>query len=179
MAIPKRNASPEAIHHDRRTFFVSTSAFAKQRLLQTDRMAELLIDTIFKYRNAGRFELHEFVVMPDHLHLLMTIGVEMTIEKAVQFIKGGFSYRAARELGIKSEIWQRGFSEVRLLTADDYQAHVRYTHENPVRAGLASSPRQYRFSSAYPGWKLDSAPWPAAEAAEKEDELCGTTKVVP
>ena len=99
MASPKRHASSEAIHHDRRTFFLTTSAFAKQRLLQSERMARLLIDTIYKYRDAGRFDLHEFAVMPNHLHVLMTIGAEMTVERAAQFIKGGFSYRAARELG--------------------------------------------------------------------------------
>jgi putative transposase len=179
MAIPKRHASSEAIQCDRRTFFLTTSAFGKQRLLQSNRMAKLLLDTIRKYRDAGRFEIHEFVVMPDHLHLLLTVGADMTVERAAQFIKGGFSYRAVRELGIKSEIWQRGFSEVRILTAEDYRTHARYTRENPVRAGLASTPEEYPYCSAFPGWRLDPAPWPAAKAAEKDDELCGTTKVVP
>ena len=179
MAIPKRNASPEAIQHDRRTFFVTTSVYGHQRRLQTDRMAGLLIDTIFKYRDAGRFEVHEFVVMPDHLHLLLTVGADTTVERAVQFIKGGFSYRAARELGTCGEIWQRGFSEVRIHTAEDYYQHARYTRENPVRAGLARSAEEYRYSSAYPGWKLDAAPWPAAKAVEKCGVACGTTKVVP
>ncbi len=116
--------------------------------------------------------------MPDHLHLLLTVGVDMTIERAVQFIKGGFSYRAAREIGTSGEIWQRGFSEVRILTAEDYDQHVRYTRENPVRAGLVSAAEEYRYSSASPGWKLDPAPWPAAKAASNSAG-CGTTKVVP
>ena len=103
----------------------------------------------------------------------------MTVEKAAQFINGGFSYREARELGRKSEVWQRGFSEVRILTAEAYQMHVRYTRENPVRAGLASTPEEYPYSSAFPGWKLDPAPWPAAKAAGQEGDLCGTTKAVP
>jgi Transposase IS200 like len=41
----------------------------------------------------GKFRLHDFVIMPDHLHLLMTLPSDMTIEKAMQLIKGGFSYR--------------------------------------------------------------------------------------
>jgi putative transposase len=48
---------------------------------------------------AGKFRLHDFVVMPDHLHLLITVGSGMTIEKAMQFIKGGFSYRLKKECG--------------------------------------------------------------------------------
>ena len=53
--------------------------------------------------------VHEFVVMPNHLHVLMTVPEEMTIEKAMQLIKGGFSFRAGKELGFKGDIWQRGF----------------------------------------------------------------------
>ena len=40
--------------------------------------------------------MHAFVVMPDHFHLLITIGPELSIERAIQFIKGGFAFRAAR-----------------------------------------------------------------------------------
>jgi putative transposase len=179
MAIPTRHASPEAIHHDRRTFFLTTSTWGRQKLLQTDRMAELLVDLIFRYRDQHRFEVHEFVVMPDHLHLLLTIGAEMTIERAAQYIKGGFSYRVSRDLGLKCEIWQRGFSEIRILTAGEYAVRARYILANPVRAGLASTPQDYKFSSAHIGYKLDPAPWPAAKAAPVEAEFSGTTKVVP
>lgn len=179
MAIPTRHSPPEAIHYDRRTFFLTTPTWGKRRLLQTDRMAQLLIDTIFHYREEHKFEVHEFVVMPDHLHVLLTIGAEMTIEQAAQFIKGGSAYRASRQFGLKREIWQRGFSEVRILTADEYAVRVKYTRENPVRAGLASAPEGYAYSPASGGYKLDPPPWPAAEAADSEGTLCGTTKVVP
>jgi putative transposase len=84
----------------------------------------LLIDVLYHYLRERKFLLHEFVVMPDHLHVLLTVGPEITIERAMQLIKGGFSYRAARELEFKSEIWQRGFSEVRLLNAADYEATI-------------------------------------------------------
>jgi putative transposase len=47
---------------------------------------------LYEYRARGIFRLHEFVVMPDHFHLLMTVECGMTIEKAVQFIRGGFAF---------------------------------------------------------------------------------------
>ena len=50
-------------------------------------MAGLLVDTLFRYRDEHRYELHEFVVMPDHLHVLLTLGAGMTVERAAQFIK--------------------------------------------------------------------------------------------
>jgi len=70
-------------------------------------MALLFIDTILHYRRENKFLLHEFVVMPDHVHLLLT-PVGIALERAMQFVKGGFSYRVRRELRLNMEIWERG-----------------------------------------------------------------------
>jgi REP element-mobilizing transposase RayT len=50
--------------------------------------------------------------MPDHFHVLITVTAEMTAEQAVQLIKGGFAFRAGRELGFRAPVWQKGFSEI-------------------------------------------------------------------
>ena len=54
-----------------------------RRLLQTDRNAGLLIDVLRSLVAEKEFELHDFVVMPDHVHLLFTIGEGMTVEVQV------------------------------------------------------------------------------------------------
>jgi putative transposase len=77
-----------------RTFFVTSSIAEKRNLLQSDRSAALFLRVLYDYRAQRKYRLHEFVVMPDHFHLLITVGSEMSIEKAVQFIKGGFAFRA-------------------------------------------------------------------------------------
>jgi putative transposase len=82
----------------------------------------------------------------------------MALERAVQFIKGGFSYRAKKELGSNLEIWQRGFSDHRIRDAEDLDIHIHYIHLNPVKKHLCDSPATYPYSSAYPGWKLDAIP---------------------
>ena len=71
-------------------------------------MAALFIDVLRSYVFGGRFKIHDFVVMPDHFHLLITLDASLSIERAVQLIKGNFSFRAKRELGTMGEIWQRG-----------------------------------------------------------------------
>lgn len=98
---------------------------------------------------ARRFTVHNFVVMPNHLHVLLTIPGHSSIEKAMQFIKGGFSYRANKELGFKGDIWQRGFSDVRVVDARSFEKHRAYIDQNPVKAGLAASPEEYPFSTAF------------------------------
>jgi putative transposase len=94
--------------------------------------------------------------MPDHFHLLITPSV--ALERALQFIKGGFSYRAKKELGSNAEIWQRGFADHRIRDTADYEMHVHYIHLNPVKKHLCTGPAEYQYSSAFPGWKLDLIP---------------------
>jgi REP-associated tyrosine transposase len=117
--------------------------------LQTERMANLFIDVLRTYTLSGKFKVREFVVMRDHFHVLVTLGQGMTIEKAVQMVKGNFSYRAKRELGFTREIWQRGFSDVRIMDRASYQRHVEYIDDNPVKAGYARSAEEYPYCSAY------------------------------
>ena len=67
----------------------STTA-GRRALLQSDRMAQLLVDVLAETRRKGRLLLYEFVIMPNHFHLLLTPAAEIPLEKALQFLKGGF-----------------------------------------------------------------------------------------
>ena len=121
-------------------------------------MAQLLLDVLRENRKKERFLLHEFVIMPNHFHLLITPASEIPLEKAMQFIKGGFSYRAKKELQLNSEIWQASFTNHRIHDADDYEQHRLYIRGNPVKARLASRPELFPYSSAFPGTEIDAAP---------------------
>ena len=92
--------------------------------------------------------------MPDHFHLLLTLGSEISIERAVQFIKGGFAFRADREMRIKP-FWQKGFSEVRICDRQAYARMRDYIHDNPVKRRLAAARQEYPFSSACRDFDLD------------------------
>jgi len=158
MAIPIRNADPVNIVTTERTFFVTSSTLGKRSLLQSDRAAKLFIDVLYHYRSEHRYLLHAFVVMPDHFHFLITVGQEISIERAVQFIKGGFAFRAGKELGFKPPVWERGFSEVRVLDPDAYASFHEYIGQNPVKRHLAERPSDYPYSSFHPGFHLDDPP---------------------
>ena len=134
MAVPTRNSEANAVLGSRRTFFVTTRTWSGRRIFQADRNAELLVDVLRSC--ARRFQIHDFVVMPDHVHLLLSVDGDLSIEKAVQYIKGGFSYRVRKELGYAGEVWQRGFSEVRVNDDESFRRHREYIAQNPVRAGL-------------------------------------------
>jgi putative transposase len=145
MAHPARNAVPADILSPSRIFFATTKTSMSRRLLQSERNAKLLIDVMRSLVAEHRFKLHDFVVMPNHIHVLIEVAGEMTIEKAMQLIKGRFSYRLSHEFGYKGEVWQRGFTEVQVLNQQSLEAHKTYIAENPLKAGLAASTKEYPF----------------------------------
>jgi putative transposase len=149
MSRPSRNASPEDILRPARTFFVTTNTSMGRRLLHTERNAGLLIDVLRSLVAEKAFELRDFVIMPDHVHLLLTIDEGMTIERAMQLVKGRFSFRLKREFGFAGEVWQRGFSEVQVMNRESFETHRTYIAENPVKAGLVDSPEFYPFCFRY------------------------------
>ena len=158
MSVPQRHADPARIIAYHRTFFVTSSISGKRSLLQSTRAARLFVDVLYDYRKQGKYLLHEFVIMPDHFHLLITVGPDMTVERIVQFVKGGFAFKAGREFGFRAPVWQKGFSEIRIL---DEQALLRtraYIHANPMRRGLSVTAADYEFSSAHSGFELDAPP---------------------
>jgi len=137
------------------TYMVTSATWGRRDLFRNERWARLLIDTLYHYRGSV-YLLHEFVIMPDHFHLLIT--PKASLEKAVQFIKGGFSYRAKKELGSNMEVWQKGFSDHRIRDAGDYLRHIDYIWENPVRKHLCECAEGYPYSSLAVGIELDPVP---------------------
>jgi putative transposase len=150
MAIPHRGWTSNS------TYFVTASTDGKKCLLQSDRVAGLLVEVLCHYRSQQKYLLHEFVVMPNHFHLLITPVI--TLERALQLIKGGFSYRAKREFSIIGEIWQSSFYDRRVRDLKEYENMKRYIRDNPIRRQLAERPEQFPYSSANSKWGLDEVP---------------------
>ncbi len=137
-------------------YFITASTFQKRNILQSERMGGLLVKVLLHYRRQERFLLHEFAVMPDHFHLLIT--PRESLERAMQLIKGGFSFRAKKELGFVHEIWQSSYYDRRVRDAEEYFSFRDYIRKNAVKGGLVVEPKEYRYSSARPGLLLDAPP---------------------
>lgn len=141
-----------------RTFFVTSVTLERSILFRSAAFAELFLDTLYDYRKQEKYLLHEFVVMPDHIHLIVTPDAHTSLERAMQFIKGGFAYRVGKELRRKGQSWQPGFKNHRIRDGEDYQRHRNYIHMNPVRSGLVKKASDYLYSSANPKFVLDEVP---------------------
>ncbi|MGB8259870.1 MAG: transposase [Terracidiphilus sp.] len=160
-------------------YFVSTQTEGRKPFFRHERWARLMVDVLKHYEGTG-YALHAYVVMPDHLHLLLT-PVE-SIEKSVQLFKGGFSFRAKRELEWPGGIWQTGFTDHRIRDEEDWNRHLEYIRMNPVEARLVFDSVLYEYmgfpSSAFPrGLKPGSAAGldVRAEARTLQSEHAGSS----
>ena len=138
------------------TYFITASAYMKQNLLQSERMANLFLELLCSYRKQQKYFLHEFVVMPNHFHLLVTPIV--TLERAMQFIKGGFSFQVKKKFAITAEIWQTSFYDHRVRDWEEYERFRTYIHDNPVRRGMVAKAEDWPFSSANQRFDKDQVP---------------------
>ena len=137
MSIPSRSAEAG-------TYFVTSGTFNRRRLFQITTNAELFLEALQHYRRARNYKLHAFVVMPDHIHLLLS-PTGIALERVMALIKGGFSHRLDSTL----PVWQRGFTDHRVRDGNEFRMRRQYIHENPVRAKLVTVPTLYPYSSAY------------------------------
>jgi putative transposase len=116
------------------TYALTTATYLRRALFVRTENAQLLINTIFHYRDQGRYRLHGFAVMPEHLHVLLTPAPGQTIERCAQCIKGGFSHAVRNQF--RGEIWQPGFHEHRIRDQQDFLNQLAYIAQNPGKRGL-------------------------------------------
>ncbi|MHB8756201.1 MAG: REP-associated tyrosine transposase [Candidatus Acidiferrales bacterium] len=161
MAIPSRR------NDDPGTYFATSRTWQSRRLFVNAELCKMFLGSLMAYREQGHYALHAFVLMPEHFHVLITPAEDVTLERAVQFIKGGSAHRIRQERKLAFPVWQRGFTVHRIRDVGDYETHVQYIEENPVERGLVSSAKEYAWSSAWGGIVLEDVPQlkPLARAA--------------
>ena len=81
------------------TYFVTFSTWQRRRYFVVERYVRLFLKTLYGYRRQGKFLLHAFVLMPEHVHLLFTPAQDVTLERAVQLVKGAYSHSFGVEFG--------------------------------------------------------------------------------
>jgi putative transposase len=140
------------------TYFVTTKAWQNVSVFQVEQVAAIVVSKLLEYRNKGNFLLHEFALMPNHVHLILTPAVSVSLEKAMQLIKSGSSHEIHQGRVNKMPIWQSGFHESRVKDLVDLKKKVDYIRFNPVVARLTEQPQDWPFGSTSGKYELDPIP---------------------
>jgi len=137
------------------TYFVTSNTAGRQPFFRHERWSKLFVETLYGYR-PERYLLQGFVLMPDHFHVLIT--PKASLELAVQCLKGGFSFRARKQLDWSGDVWVAGFSDHRIRDEEDFKIHLGYIDRNPVKARLVEASKHYPFCSANGEFETDAFP---------------------
>lgn len=164
MAVPARRT------HVPGTYFVTSRAWESRQLFIKPPVCEIVFETWLHYRDQRKYLLHSFVLMPDHFHVILTPGAGMSLERAVQFMKGGSSRRISKALNFRLPVWQPGFADHRMRDLQDCRVHMRYIEQNPVKQNLVERPEQYAWSSATGCFPMDALP-SGVETPEQQEAL--------
>ena len=139
----------------------SLTKCAKSGMSLTDEpsVATTLIDTLFWMNDHGKLFLGAFVIMPDHFHMVASLG-QINLQNIMRQI-GSFAARRINEIWGKSgRIWQTGYCDRGIRKSEDIKEIFDYVHNNPVRRGFVTEPEDWPFSSLNPeyyrkiGWHL-------------------------
>ena len=108
----------------------------------------------FLSRDAGKkYLLQAYVVMPDHLHLILKPIQGCSLAEIMKAIKGGAAYELNKKLGRKGRFWQIENFDHLIRNAQDLSEKWDYVKDNPVKARLVKLAEDYPFSSFYCGLK--------------------------
>lgn len=139
---------------DHKAFFVTFSTY--QRWILTEAVRDIVVETCLA-GNGKKFHLHGLVVMPDHVHLVLSpLSDEhgpISIAEIMQAIKGASAHRINHALGRKGKVWDEESFDRALRNEEGIMDKVEYILGNPVGAGLASNPLDYRWA-----WRDTGAP---------------------
>lgn len=106
-------------------------------------------------REVGGSRFVAWVLMPDHFHGLLQLGDDMTLAQVLQLYKGRVAIGVNRQLQRAGPLWQDGFHEHAMRREEDLEQIARYIVDNPLRAGIVASRRDYPYWNAEWLWNPD------------------------
>jgi putative transposase len=122
---------------------VNVNCFRKQSLFDTPEPRETFLAILEETRVRYAFDVVGYVVMPTHVHLLMSEPETHLLSTAVQVVKQRFS----RTRVLEEHVWERRYYDFNVFSGQKVEEKLHYIHTNPVTAGLVPAPADWLWSS--------------------------------
>jgi putative transposase len=124
--------------------FITFSCYRRQPLLNTRYAKDVFERSLEQTRRSYRFCVIGYVVMPEHVHLLVTEPERATLARAIQSLKQSVSQKLNSHHG---HFWQARYYDFNVLSAAKRVEKLKYIHRNPVHRGLVARPEDWPWSS--------------------------------
>ena len=135
---PERRYGQQDLH------FITCSCYGRLPLLRSIRRRDLFLKILNEVRARYQFLLVGYVVMPEHIHLVLSEPERDTLADALKSLKQGV---ARRLIGDAEHFWQKRYYDFNIRNHDQFVEKLHYTHCNPVNAGLCERPEDWPWSS--------------------------------
>ena len=159
--ISRMSGHPQRYYGNGELHFITSSCYRRQPLLGTARHRDLFLRVLEQVRQRYRFVVVGYVVMPEHIHLLIGEPQQRTPSTVMQALKIGFARRLLAPLRRRrsnpaqaalfeeknTHIWQKRYYDFNVWSRRKLLEKLRYIHRNPVERGLVASPELWRWSS--------------------------------
>ena len=149
--------------HGRGDFhFITFSCYERRPLLATVRSRNLFVKTLGEVRNRSGSLLVGYIVMPEHVHLLLSEPTKGNLAQLVQVLKqrvsrairarkrrspGQLSLKFPNRTGDMRRFWQRRYYDFNVYTAKKMREKLEYIHANPIQRKLVTHPKDWPWSS--------------------------------
>ena len=147
-------------HQSAQSHFVTFTCYHRRRGFDTPAVYDLFVDVLEQMRPHFALCIYGYVVMPDHVHLLLSEPHHGLLADAIHYLKLSFSKRLvaqvrARSLGANlgypsptpGVFWQKRYYDRNVRDEHEFVEKLRYIHRNPVKAGLCKLPEEWPWSS--------------------------------
>jgi putative transposase len=174
-------------HHSGQSHFVTFWCYHRRRLFTTDASRRIFESALERVRRSFSLLVYGYVVMPEHVHLLLSEPERYTLADALKSLKQGVSRRLIGKLPLKlkaglsgppEHFWQKRYYDFNIRDHPQFVEKLRYIHRNPVKAGLCERPEDWEWSSfrhyatGYEGRVEIESEWTARERERAVGRLC-------
>jgi putative transposase len=154
-------------HIEGHIYYITTVVYDRLPIFTCPSFITPLYDSLNYYRHKQEFKLLGYVIMPDHIHLILWPFGQATVSEIMRDYKKFTSRRIIRQAEVeqmgawtaafeqagqqtgrsRNKVWQDSYWDVNIYTERFLRQKLNYVHRNPVRAGLVEMPEEYVYSS--------------------------------
>jgi putative transposase len=130
--------------------FITFSCYRRLPLLGSARARDVFVEVLGEVRGEFGVKILGYVVMPEHVHLLIDETPASTPSRVLQVLKQRVSKilrKEARELRAPAYFWQHRFYDFNVWSRNKQNQKLHYIHMNPIERGLVRHPKEWPWSS--------------------------------
>ena len=166
--------------HSRQTHFVTFSCYHRHPLFTADDSKKVFALALERVRRSFDLQVYGYVVMPEHIHLLLSEPKRGIIADALKSLKQGVSRRL---IGNAEYFWQKRYYDFNIRDYEQFVEKLRYIHRNPVQRGLCERPEDWEWASfrhyatGAEGRVEIESEWTAKKRERADGKLCPVIEV--